>query len=67
MSDAFLSRLVRWLPTITLGSVLLLAELGGIHPTPGAIIVVIAVQVLWVAVPKAAYLLADFISSRRSE
>lgn len=67
MSDSFRAALVRWLPTVALGSVLVLAALGGVQPTIGALLVVVLVQGLWIGVPKAAYQLGAFIAERRSE
>ena len=66
MSDSYRAALVKWLPTVALGSILVLAALGGVQPTIGALFVVAIVQGLWIAVPKAAYRLGGFIAARRN-
>lgn len=67
MSGTFRSRLVKWLPAVVLGSLLVFGALVGAEPTIAALFVVALVQGLWIAVPKAARGLGSFVAERKGE
>lgn len=67
MSDSFRASLIRWLPTVTLGSVLVLLEASGIDVTLGAVFVVAFIQAVWVGVPMAARGVGKWVGSLRND